>query len=176
LAAIVNSSDDAIIGKSLDGRILSWNPAAQRIYGYSASEAVGRSISILVPPGQQDELDAILARLVAGESVAHFETVRRRKDGLDIDVSLTISPVRDHAGTLVGASTIGRDITERRRTDARIRAAEEQFRHSFDGAPIGMMITDLDGRYLDVNDAFCACDPGRALAPRDHASRRSGRR
>jgi two-component system sensor histidine kinase/response regulator len=125
LAAIVNSSDDAIIGKTLDGQILSWNPAAERIYGYTAAEAVGRPISMLVATGQHDELDGMLARLVAGESVGHFETIRRRKDGREIDVSLTLSPVHDHAGAIVGASTIARDITERRRSEDALRLHAE---------------------------------------------------
>jgi PAS domain S-box-containing protein len=97
LAAIVDASDDAIIGKTLDGVITSWNPGAHRIFGYSADEAVGKSISLLIPPGRESEEPAILEHLARGQ-VERFDTVRRRKDGRDIDVSVTSSPVRDAAG------------------------------------------------------------------------------
>jgi PAS domain S-box-containing protein len=111
LAAIVESSDDAIIGKTLDGTIISWNRGAERIYGYSPSEAIGRSISMLVPPDRPDELPKILARLREGKRIDHYQTVRVRKDGQRIDVSVTISPVRRKSGEIVGASAIARDIT-----------------------------------------------------------------
>src|SRR5689334_13418163 len=113
LAAIVESSDDAIIGKTLDGMITSWNQGAQKIYGYTAEEAVGQPISILIPPHLPDELPALLDRLKRGESINHYETSRIRKDGSPIHVSLTISPIRNSDGELIGASTIARDITER---------------------------------------------------------------
>lgn len=115
LAAIVESSDDAIIGKTLEGNIVSWNPAAERIYGYSAKEIVGHSIAVLVPPGRADEVPEILGKIKSGERVEHFETVRMKKDGAAIDVSLTISPIRDGSGKIVGASTVARDITEQKR-------------------------------------------------------------
>ncbi|TWC78360.1 PAS domain S-box-containing protein [Rhizobium sp. SJZ105] len=120
LAAIVESSDDAIISKSLQGIITTWNLSAQRLFGYSADEAVGRPITILIPEDRLDEEPAILARINAGERVDHFETVRRRKDGTLIDISLTISPIRAGDGTIIGASKIARDISERKR------AAEHQ--------------------------------------------------
>jgi PAS domain S-box-containing protein len=117
LAAIVESSDDAIISKTLDGVIVSWNSGAERLYGYPAAEVVGRPIALLIPPDQPDELPAIMARLRRGERVDHYETRRLRKDGTRIDVSLTVSPVRDVHGVIVGASAIARDISERRRIE-----------------------------------------------------------
>jgi PAS domain S-box-containing protein len=115
LAAIVESSDDAIYGKDLDAAILSWNHGAERMYGYSAAEVVGRPVSILVPSNRPDEVPQILEKLMRGERVDHFETVRARKDGESFDVSLTVSPIRDASGRIVGASTVARDITEQKR-------------------------------------------------------------
>ncbi len=114
LAAIVDSSDDAIIGKTLEGRITSWNRAAERIYGYSAVETVGDHISMLTPTGDRHEIGGLLARVASGERVRHFETVRRRKDGQLIDMSLTVSPIRDATARIIGASTVARDVTERK--------------------------------------------------------------
>jgi len=125
LAAIVDSSDDAIIGKDLDGVILSWNKGAERIYGYSAAEMIGRPISVLLPPGRLGEEPEILERLKRGERVEPFETVRRRKDGQDIDVSVTISPIRDSRGDVVGASNVARDISDRKRAETALAAAKE---------------------------------------------------
>jgi PAS domain S-box-containing protein len=125
LAAIVESSEDAIIGKALDGTITSWNRAAERIYDYPAAEVVGRSIRILLPPGRPHEIDGILERISRGGQVDHFETVRVRKDGRSIDVSLTISPVRDADGRVVGASAIARDITRSRHMEAQLRHAQK---------------------------------------------------
>jgi len=122
LAAIVESSDDAIIGKTLDGIIVTWNPGAQRLFGYSSEEAVGKPMMMLIPPERRTEEPAILARVASGERVAHFETVRIRKDGRRIDVSVTISPMKDSLGRIVGASTIARDTTERRASEARAQA------------------------------------------------------
>lgn len=119
LAAIVESSDDAIISKSLQGIITTWNLSAERLFGYTAAEAVGRPITILIPEDRLDEEPAILARINAGERVDHFETIRRRKDGTFIDISLTISPIRSGDGTIIGASKIARDISERKRSAER---------------------------------------------------------
>ncbi len=115
LAAIVESSDDAIVSKDLNGIITSWNNGAQRIFGYSAEETIGKSITMLIPEGRQNEEPEILRRIRAGERVDHFETVRQRKDGKLIDVSITISPVKNSRGEIIGASKIGRDITENKR-------------------------------------------------------------
>jgi PAS domain S-box-containing protein len=120
LAAIVESSDDAIIGKTLDGIITSWNQGAEKIYGYVAAEILGRSISILIPPDLINELPDILNRVRKGESINHYETVRLRKDGQRINVALTVSPIRDPAGNIAGASTIARDITESKRAEEKI--------------------------------------------------------
>ena len=112
LAAIVDSSDDAIIGKTLDGTIISWNRGAEHMYGYTADEAVGQPISILVPIDHPDELPAIMDRLRRGERIDHYKTARIRKDGRRVEISVTISPVRDAEGTIIGASAIARDISE----------------------------------------------------------------
>jgi PAS domain S-box-containing protein len=127
LAAIVESSDDAIISKTLAGIIVSWNRGAERLYGYAADEAIGHPIAILVPPDRPDELPELLARLRRGERIEQYESVRRRKDGQEIYVSLTISPVRDVSGSIIGASTVARDMTARKRTEA---ALERQRRES----------------------------------------------
>jgi PAS domain S-box-containing protein len=121
LAAIVASSDDAIISKTLEGVITSWNRGAQRIYGYTPEEVVGRHISILVPPENPNEIPGILEKLKRGEKIEHYETIRVTKDGRRLDISLTISPIRDPAGNITGASTIARDITERKRTEDTLR-------------------------------------------------------
>ena len=120
-AAIVESSNDAIISKTLDGTITSWNPAAERLFGYAASEVKGRSIAFLFPPERLDEERQILAKLKRGERIEHFETVRVRKDGRAVDVSVTISPVKDGSGQIIGISKIARDIAERRRAGEEIR-------------------------------------------------------
>ena len=118
LAAIVASSDDAIVSKDLNGLITSWNTAAERIFGYTADEAIGKSITMIIPEERLPEETEVLSRIRAGLSVEHFETVRRRKDGTLIDISLTVSPVRAEDGTIVGASKIARDVTEQRRLRA----------------------------------------------------------
>lgn len=119
LAAIVESSDDAILSKDLQGIITSWNRGAERLFGYSADEVIGRPINILIPADRQDEEPRILERLRRGERIDHFETVRQRKDGTRVEISLTVSPVKNAAGAIVGASKIARDITERKRAQER---------------------------------------------------------
>ena len=114
-AAVVESSHDAIIGKDLDGVVTTWNGGAEQLYGYRATEMVGKSISVLVPAGKDDELPEILRRVRAGERIHDYETVRSRRDGTNVDVSLSVSPIRDHNGTVIGASTIARDIGDRLR-------------------------------------------------------------
>ena len=114
LAAIVASSEDAIVSKDLQGTILSWNQGAQRIFGYTAQEAVGKPITMLISPDLIEEESRILEKIRRGDSIEHYETVRRRKDGRMIEVSLTISPIKDFAGRIVGASKIARDITTRK--------------------------------------------------------------
>jgi len=126
LAAIVESSDDAIIGQKLDGTILSWNGGAERMYGYSAEEIKGCSILVLIPPYRPEELPQIYERIKQGERVERYETIRIRKDGSPIDVSLTLSPIKDEAGRVIGVSAIERDITKRKREEnERLRLIQE---------------------------------------------------
>lgn len=126
LAAIVESSDDAIVGKDLSGTIQSWNRSAQTMFGYSADEVIGRSVKMLFPPDRLDEEDLIIERIVRGQRVEHFETARRRKDGSDFPVSVTISPIRDQSGAIVGASKILRDISERHRAQMELQQAKAE--------------------------------------------------
>jgi PAS domain S-box-containing protein len=119
LAAIVESSDDAIVSKDLNGIIASWNRGAERLFGYTADEVIGKPITVLIPEERHNEEPGILARIRRGERIDHYETIRRRKDGTLIDVSLTVSPVKDAQGNIVGASKIARDITERKRAEKR---------------------------------------------------------
>jgi len=125
MAAIVDSSDDAIISKSLDGVIKTWNAAAERLFGYSAEQAIGRHITMLIPPDLIGEEDMIISRIKANERVDHFDTVRLRRDGSPVEVSVTISPVKGLDGAVIGASKVARDITERRRTEATLRKVAE---------------------------------------------------
>src|SRR6266540_1603827 len=125
LAAIVDSSDDAIIGKDLEGTIRSWNGGAERLFGYAPAEVIGKPIAILLPPGREGEEPAIIERLKRGERVEPFETVRRRKDGREIDVSVTISPIHDSRGQVIGASKVARDISDRKRAEKALASAKE---------------------------------------------------
>src|SRR5205814_7352552 len=126
LAAIVESSDDAIVSKTLDGVILSWNAGAERLFGYAPLEAIGRPITLIIPPDRHDEEHEILARIAGGERVEHFETVRVAKQGRRIDISLTVSPIRDRAGRIVGASKVARDITGRKRAEEALKEADRR--------------------------------------------------
>ena len=125
LAAIIAGSDDAIFSKTLDAIITSWNAGAERMYGYTAEEIVGQPVSLLVPPDRPDDVPKIMKRIAAGESLDHYETVRRHKDGSLRYVTLTISPIRDRNGEIVGASTIARDVTSRRLAEEALRASEK---------------------------------------------------
>lgn len=125
LAAIVEFSDDAIISKDLNGIITSWNRGAERLFGYTPQEAIGQSVTILTPSSRIEEGESILDRIRRGESIEHYETVRRRKDGTELDISLTVSPIRDSQGRITSASTIARDITERKQSEAALRRAEK---------------------------------------------------
>ena len=118
LAAIVESSDDAIVGKDLNGIITDWNKSAERLFGYSAAEAVGRHISLIAPPGREHEMDYVLSQIRKGEKVEHYQTQRRHKDGHLVDVSLTVSPILGADGEVTGASKIARDVTGQKRADA----------------------------------------------------------
>jgi PAS domain S-box-containing protein len=130
LAAIVESSDDAIITKDLNGIITSWNKGAEKIFGYTASEVIGRPVAILIPRERENEEPNILSRLRRGERIDHYETVRRHKDGSLLDISLTVSPVRDADGIVIGASKVARDITQRKRVQAELLMARDQLARS----------------------------------------------
>src|SRR5688500_16508793 len=126
LAAIVDSSYDAIVSKTLDGVITSWNRSAERLFGYTAAEAIGRSIFLIIPEDRKAEEENVLARLRRGERVEHFETVRKTKDGRLIPISLTVSPVRDSSGRVIGASKVARDISERILAEEALRRAHDE--------------------------------------------------
>ena len=130
LAAIVDSSEDAIVSKTLDGVITSWNRGAEKLFGYPADEVIGRSILIIIPPERRTEEDEVLGRIRRGEAVEHFETVRCRKDGTRVDISLTVSPVRDRSGRIVGASKIARDIGDRKRAEQQLARLYEEAREA----------------------------------------------
>jgi PAS domain S-box-containing protein len=123
LAAIVESADDAIISKTLESIVTSWNRGAERIFGYTAGEMIGQSITKLIPPGHENEEPQIIARLRKGERIEHYETQRVRKDGTIIDISLTVSPIFDMEGRIIGASKIARDVSDRKRSEERERIA-----------------------------------------------------
>ncbi len=156
LAAIVDSSEDAIISKSLEGRITSWNAGARRIFGYEPEEVVGRSITVLIPGERPAEEESILMRLRRGERIEPFETVRVAKDGRRIDVSLTVSPVRDGRGRIIGASKIARDITQQKRAAEALARSERDLADFFDNAPVGLHWVDARGTILRANKAELA--------------------
>ncbi len=160
LVAIVQSSNDAVIAKRLDGTVLSWNTGAERLYGYSAAEVVGQNIAIVVPPELRAELGSVLERVGRGERIAHHETARVRKDGTRVEVSLAVSPILDSAGAIIGASTIARDMTEQRRTEEHVRtllSAVQQERKRLsalvDSITDEVWFADAQGRFTLVNPA-----------------------
>ncbi len=153
LASIVAHSDDAIIGKSLDGTILSWNTGAERIYGYSAEQVIGQHISILIAPGMIDEFGNLFEKIRHGESVVHYDTTRVRRDGTQIQVSLVISPIMDSKGTLIGASTIARDITERKKAEEELERANAYNRSLIEASLDPLVTINPDGTISDVNAA-----------------------
>jgi PAS domain S-box-containing protein len=153
-AAILESSEDAIASGTLDGIIVSWNAGAEHMYGYTEAEAVGKPITMLVPAELPDEEYQLLERVRAGECIEHFETVRVTKTGEKIDVSLTISPVKDSSGRIVGISGIARDITMRKRAEEKVLSSERRYRLLFERNVAGVAIASLDGRVLDCNDGW----------------------
>ena len=130
---------------------MSWNKGAEKIYGYNAEEILGHSISVLLPPGKPDELPAIMEQLRRGQRIESYETTRVHKDGHLIDVSVTISPVKDKAGKVVGASAVARDITKRKQKEDALRLSEERFRVALKGAPVVVFTQDLELRYTWIN-------------------------
>jgi PAS domain S-box-containing protein len=153
LASIVDSTDDAIFSKTLDGVITSWNKAAERIYGYQAEEIIGQPVSLLIPPDSPNEMVEILDRIRHGERVGPYETTRRRKDGTIIAISLTVSPIHDAVNRVVGASTIARDITERERVRDQARAASQYSRSLIEASLDPLVTISAEGKITDVNEA-----------------------
>jgi diguanylate cyclase (GGDEF)-like protein/PAS domain S-box-containing protein len=151
--SIIEFSDDAIISKTLDGIIVSWNAAAVAIFGYTAEEIIGRSITTLFPPGRETEEADILARIKQGVKVAHFETVRQRKDGILIDVSVTISPIRDGDGNIAGASKIVRDITQQKFLERQLATSRELFEDIVESSDDAIISKTLDGTIITWNPA-----------------------
>jgi PAS domain S-box-containing protein len=151
LAAVVEASNDAIVSKALDGTITSWNASAERIFGYGSEEIIGKNIRTLIPADLQDEEDEILARIRAGDYIEHYETVRLRKDGRRLDVSLSISPIRNRAGEVIGASKIARDISARKLAEEQLLAATAKFESVFSQSGTFAAILDLDGSLREVN-------------------------
>jgi PAS domain S-box-containing protein len=159
LAAIIESSEDAIVSKNLDGIITSWNSGAERLFGYTASEAIGRPITMLLPPDRVDEEPGIIARIRRGERIEHYDTVRRRKDGSPIDISLTVSPIKDAGGAIIGASKIARDITERKQAEQRQQLLVGEVKHRIKNllATVQAIARQtLKGAPAEERDAFIA--------------------
>ncbi len=152
LGAVVMSSDDAILSKDLNGIITSWNRGAERLFGYTEHEAVGQSLMMLIPPDRLDEERSILDRIRRGEVIEHYETVRQRKDGTLFDISLTVSPIKNAQGQIVGASKISRDISEHKQLEEKLHASETMYRRLFETAKDGVLILDANnGRILEAN-------------------------
>jgi PAS domain S-box-containing protein len=151
LAAIVDSSDDAIVSKTLDGSITSWNAGAARLFGYTAEEAIGRPITMLIPDERRYEEERILDRIRHGQAVPPYETIRRRKDGSLFDIFLSVSPIIDETGRIVGASKIARDITARKRAEEDVRRSREALNGLIDRAPFGIYIVDSDLKIAQMN-------------------------
>jgi len=152
-ASLVDSSDDAIISKTPRGVITSWNRAAERMYGWAAQDIIGRSVRTITPPERYEEVDAILARVGKGERVEHYETVRLHKDRASISVSLTVSPIRDSIGKLIGISTVARDVTERKRAEERLHAASQYARSLIEASLDPLVTISPEGKITDVNEA-----------------------
>jgi PAS domain S-box-containing protein len=163
LAAVVESSDDAIVSKDLNGTIATFNQGAERLFGYTAEEVVGKPVTILIPPDRQHEEVEILARIRRGESVEHYETMRRRKDGTLVDISLTVSPVRDDRGEIIGASKIARDITERKRNDENIAVLAREAEHRTKNILASVQAT-INLSHSDTADSLKRAIEGRVLA------------
>ena len=155
LASIVESSDDAIVCARTDGTIISWNRGAEAIFGYSSQEIIGLNATTLAAPGHCDEVRECIATLGSQSSVSPFEAVRKRKDGRAIDVSVSASSIRNQTGEVVAVCASYRDISERLQAERNVQDSEERFRGVFEHAPIGMCVSELDGRITQVNTAFC---------------------
>jgi two-component system sensor histidine kinase UhpB len=172
LAAIVDSSDDAIVSKTLEGVITSWNAGAERLFGYTASEAIGQHISLIIPLNRRDEETVIIERIKRGERIEHFDTVRIRKDRTLLDISLTISPVRNASGKIVGASKIARDITQRKQIERELHESQERYRTLADAleTQVQLRTQELEKSNLDLRDLS-----GRLLESQDQERRHIAR-
>jgi PAS domain S-box-containing protein len=172
LAAIVDSSDDAIVSKTLEGIITSWNTGAEHLFGYSAREAVGRHISLIIPANRNNEETVIIEKIKRGERIEHFDTVRIRKDKTPLDISLTISPVRDSGGKIIGASKIARDITQRKQIERELRDSEERYRSLADAldTQVQFRTRELERRNLELRVLS-----GRLMESQDQERRRIAR-
>jgi len=157
LVAIVESSNDAIIGRTLEGQITNWNGAAEAIFGYSAAEAIGQPVQILIPPECQSEERRMVAELAQGIKVAPFDTLRRTKDGRYLQVSISISPIRDELGRTVGASKIVRDVSQQRHAEAALRGSKARLRFTLDAAQIGDWKLDLTAKVVEGSLQFSRC-------------------
>jgi PAS domain S-box-containing protein len=155
LAALVESSDDAIAGCTMDGTILSWNKGAERLYGYTADEVTGQSIAIFVSAEQREQQQSLLDRVIRGEKFSHVEVTRRHKDGSNLEVSVNLTPIRGVSGEVIGCMMVGRSLGERKIAESMLREREERFRTAFQDAPYGMCLTTLGGRFFQVNAPFC---------------------
>jgi PAS domain S-box-containing protein len=155
LASIVDCSEDAIVSKSLDGTILSWNRGAEVMYGYSAEEVIGKPLSILIPDDDREQFEKIHEAVMAGTNVSHCEAIRIAKDGRRIAVSVSVGALRDEAGRVIGAAAIARDITEQKRFAEALQLREERFRTAFELAPFGMCLSARDRRLFQVNSTMC---------------------
>jgi PAS domain S-box-containing protein len=156
LAAIVESSEDAIISKDLNGTLTSWNQAAERLFGYTAEEAIGKPVTILIPPERNDEEPGILERIRRGQRIEHYETVRRHKNGSLLDISLTVSPIRDAKENIVGASKIARDITQRRHVEVVLRESEQRLRLATQTGKLGVWDWDIATNRISWSDSLYA--------------------
>src|ERR1044072_2541022 len=161
LAASFESSDDAIVSKDLDGIITSWNRGAEHLFGYTAAEAVGQSITMLIPPDRLAEEDMVLGHIRRGERIENFDTIRRRKDGTLVPISLTVSPIRDPSGTIFGASKIDRKISERKRIEGELQKLQRQF------MDIGVTSASILGSPDTATVASAAIDIARDVFPAD---------
>src|SRR5215204_1215609 len=152
LSALIDSADDAIISKTLEGIITSWNQGAERMFGYTADEVIGKPVTILIPKGHENEEPAILARLRAGERMEHYETIRVRKDGQLVDISLTVSPIKGPNETIVGASKIARDITEQRQARKALDEASERLKLALTASRLGDWSWDLKNDLVNMSE------------------------
>ena len=156
LAAIVESSEDAIVSKDLNGNITSWNQAAEQLFGYTAEEAIGKPVTLLIPPERHEEEPEILERIRRGARIEHYETIRRRKDGSLLDISLTVSPIRDAQGNIVGAAKIARDITRRKRVEVALRENEQRLRLATQTGKLGVWDWDVVTNRISWSDSLYA--------------------